>query len=90
MRLRGIGTTLSGDLFVAFSTANPDIGERRGQLGLPADITPCTVRMHPNLALTTLFEAAVDATEEANVNALVAAEGAEGIYRLQLKAIRFA
>ncbi len=38
--------------------------------------------MHPNLALTPLFEAAVDATEEAIVNALVAAEAAEGIYRL--------
>lgn len=81
-RLGGVGTSTSGDLFVAFSTANPDIGEQVGQFGAPVDYTPCTVRMHPNLALTPLFEAAVDATEEAIVNALVAAEAAEGIYRL--------
>lgn len=81
-RLGGIGATTSGDLFVAFSTANPDIGERMGQDGSPVESSPCAVRMHPNLALTSLFEAAVDATEEAIVNALVAAEAAEGIYRL--------
>lgn len=81
-RLGGIGGTLSGDLFVAFSTANPDIGEKMGEFGKPAAFAPCTVKMHPNLALTALFEAAVDATEEAIVNALVAAEAAEGIYRL--------
>lgn len=81
-RLGGIGASLSGDLFVAFSTANPEIGERMGESGKPPEITPYTVAMHPNLALTSLFEAVADATEEAIVNALVAAQAAEGIYRL--------
>jgi len=81
-RLGGVGSTLSGDLFVAFSTANPEIGERMGQYGKPAEIAPHTVKMHPNLALTGLFEATIDATEEAILNALVAAEAAEGSYRL--------
>lgn len=83
-RLGGVGTTTSGDLFVAFSTANGDIGERAGEFGKPTDITPHSVSMHPNLALTSLFEAAIDATEEAIVNAMVGAEAGEGIYRLHV------
>jgi L-aminopeptidase/D-esterase-like protein len=38
--------------------------------------------MYPNLALTPLFEAVIDATEEAILNAMVAAEAAEGADRL--------
>lgn len=79
-RLGGVGTSLSGDIFLAFSTANPEVGERLGEV--PANPTPYEVRMHPNLALTPLFEAAIDATEEAIVNALVGADGAEGANRL--------
>jgi len=83
-RLGGVGTSLSGDLFVAFSTANPDIGERIDALpSLPA-VAPYEVKMHPNLALSALFEATIDATEEAILNALVAADAAEGIYRLHI------
>lgn len=82
-RLGGVGNSLSGDLFVAFSTANPNIGERMAARG-PAEFAPHTVEMHPNLALTTLFEATVEATEEAILNALVVAEAAEGIYRLHV------
>lgn len=76
-RLGGIGTTLSGDIFVAFSTANADIGES-------AAYSPKAnnVEMHPNTALTALFEATVDATEEAILNALVAADAAEGANQL--------
>jgi L-aminopeptidase/D-esterase-like protein len=53
----------SGDLFLAFSTANPGAGD-------PTRVA--TVRMLPNDDMGPLFEATVAATEEAIVNALVA------------------
>jgi D-aminopeptidase len=53
----------SGDLFVAFSTANPDAGAAEGIVDL---------KMLPNDRMDRLFEATVGATEEAIVNALVA------------------
>jgi len=60
----------SGDIFIAFSTANPDAA------------TPAGVRhveMLPNDEMGPVFEATVEATEEAVVNALVAAETMTGI-----------
>lgn len=59
----------SGDIFIAFSTANPDAGAAEGivQLG-----------MLPNDRMDALFEATVGATEEAIVNALVAARTMTG------------
>ena len=59
----------SGDIFLAFSTANFDAAKPEG-----------TVRaeMLPNDRLNPLFEATVQATEEAIVNALVAAEPMTG------------
>jgi L-aminopeptidase/D-esterase-like protein len=60
----------SGDIFIAFSTANPGAGARTG---LP------TPQMLPNDQLSPLFLATVQATEEAIVNALVAAETMTGI-----------
>ena len=53
----------SGDLFLAFSTANPHAGEADGLVALS---------MLPNDRMGALFEATVGATEEAIVNALVA------------------
>jgi L-aminopeptidase/D-esterase-like protein len=53
----------SGDLFIAFSTANPRAGEAKG---------PVSLEMWPNARMGALFEATVGATEEAIVNALVA------------------
>jgi len=53
----------SGDLFLAFSTANPDAGAESGVVALT---------MLPNDRMNALFEATVGATEEAIVNALVA------------------
>lgn len=79
-RLGGIGDSASGDIFIAFSTANPDVGERMGESF--ADPTPYTVQMHPNAILSPLFKATVDATEEAILNALVTADAAEGANRL--------
>jgi D-aminopeptidase len=58
-----------GDVFIAFSTANPDLGEA----GKPVALT-----MLPNDRMDPLFEATVGATEEAIVNALVAGRTARG------------
>lgn len=69
-RVGGNGDNWSGDIFVAFSTAalgNPD------QLGIRA------VELYPNEKMDALFEAVAQATEEAILNALVAAETMTGI-----------
>jgi D-aminopeptidase len=68
-RTGGVASNSSGDIFVAFSTANAGSG---GKEGVP------NVRMLPNDRTTEIFEATVDATEEAIVNALVAAETMTG------------
>ncbi len=60
----------SGDIFIAFSTANP------GAVGAKAIHQ---VTMLPNEALNPIFLATVQATEEAVVNAMVAAETMTGI-----------
>jgi L-aminopeptidase/D-esterase-like protein len=59
----------SGDLFVAFSTANPRAADKEGTPG---------VQMLPNDRMGPLFEATVGATEEAIVNALVAGRTMRG------------
>ncbi len=59
----------SGDIFVALSTANPGAGGS-------ANAVPLT--MLPNDRLNPIFEATVQATEEAIINALVAAETMTG------------
>jgi D-aminopeptidase len=60
----------SGDIFVAFSTANAEAAKSNGIRDL---------KMLPNDQLNPLFEATVQATEEAIVNALVAAETMTGV-----------
>ncbi|HVG61776.1 MAG TPA: P1 family peptidase [Hyalangium sp.] len=55
----------SGDLFIAFSTANPEAGRAEGLASLT---------MFPNDRMSPLFEATVQATEECIINAMVAAE----------------
>src|SRR5579862_511025 len=59
----------SGDIFIAFSTANPDAGRTSGQVN---------VTMVPNDEMNPLFEATAQATEEAIVNAMVGAETMTG------------
>jgi D-aminopeptidase len=59
----------SGDIFLAFSTANPSAARRDGIASLS---------MLPNERMGGLFDATVHATEEAIVNALVAAESMTG------------
>src|SRR4029453_8069453 len=60
----------SGDIFVAFSTANPEAAKPTGTIQL---------MMLPNDRMNPLFEATVQATEEAIVNALIAAETMTGV-----------
>jgi len=60
----------SGDIFIAFSTANAGAGSRSGTK---------RVDMLPNDSMSAFFHATVQATEEAIVNALVAAETMTGI-----------
>ncbi|MBN1222414.1 MAG: P1 family peptidase [Candidatus Aminicenantes bacterium] len=69
-KLGGFGSNTSGDIFIAFSTANSGASKREGII---------EVDMLPNDRLSPLFLATVQATEEAIVNALVAAETMTGI-----------
>ena len=65
----GRGGDSSGDIFVAFSTANPEASKASGL---------ANVTMLPNERINPLFIATVQAVEEAIVNALVAAETMTG------------
>ena len=60
----------SGDIFIAFSTANPGAIGAKGVRDL---------KMLPNQQLNPIFLATVQATEEAIVNAMIAAETMKGI-----------
>ena len=68
-RMGGKGENSSGDIFVAFSTANA---------GTAVDSGVPRVAMLPNPRLNPLFHATVQATEEAIINALLAAETMTG------------
>jgi D-aminopeptidase len=72
-RVGGHAENGSGDLMIAFSTANPRAGAESGIASL---------EMLPNSQIDPLFYATVQATEEAIVNAMVAAgtmTGANGV-----------
>jgi D-aminopeptidase len=60
----------SGDIFIAFSTANPHADREPG---------PNTVQTVSNERISPLFTATVEATEEAIVNALVAGKTMTGV-----------
>ena len=66
----GRGENGSGDIFIAFSTANPSAFQR-------SDFTKLDEL--PNDLINPLFDATVQAVEEAIINAMVAAETIEGI-----------
>ena len=73
-RLGGVSNDGSGDIFIAFSTAHDGM--------LSEDMLSADLRMHPNNALSPLFRATIEATEEAIVNAMVVADsmiGADGL-----------
>ncbi len=79
-RMGGIGANSSGDIFLAFSTANRGLHQPEALAHGPnAQISPIPVQMLPNEALTVLFEAVAEATEEAILNALCAATTMRGV-----------
>jgi L-aminopeptidase/D-esterase-like protein len=60
----------SGDIFIAFSTGNPRAAAAKA---------PASVSMVPNEELNPVFEATVQATEEAIINAMLGAETMTGV-----------
>lgn len=66
----GMGGNSSGDIFIGFSTANPDAFSRSGNV---------QVNMLSNDQIDPLFNAVIQATEEAIMNVLFAAETTTGI-----------
>jgi L-aminopeptidase/D-esterase-like protein len=73
----GRGEDSSGDIFLAFSTASPGSGSD----------SVATILMLSNNRMNPLFEATVQATEEAIVNAMVAARTMEGVNENTVQAI---
>jgi D-aminopeptidase len=69
-RVGSIGGNSSGDIFLAFSTANPGAFKREGVKEL---------KMLPNDALDPLFAGVIQAVEESVLNALTAAQTMKGI-----------
>ena len=69
-RVGGTGANSSGDIFIAFSTANPGAARETGRTAL---------EWLPNGDLSPFFAATIEATEEAIVNAMVGAETMTGI-----------
>ena len=65
----GLGENSSGDIFIAFSTANPGAGK---------EANLATLKMLPNDRINPIFAATVQATEEAIINAMIAAETMTG------------
>ena len=77
-RTGAVGGNGSGDLFIAFSTANA----AASQPGHATDL-----KMVPNESLDALFAATVQATEEAIVNAMVAATDMTGVDDHEVRAL---
>ncbi|MBA2626449.1 MAG: P1 family peptidase, partial [Gemmatimonadales bacterium] len=73
-----IASNFSGDIFVAFSTANAPG---------PADSARTRVMMMANERMDPLFGATVEATEEAVTNAMIAAETMTGVDDLRVYAL---
>jgi L-aminopeptidase/D-esterase-like protein len=78
-RQGGFGGNSSGDIFIAFSTANPRAWHD--------DVPVRDVRMLPNDRITPLFQATAQATEAAITNALLAAETMTGANDLRVYAM---
>jgi D-aminopeptidase len=77
-KMGGLGSNSSGDIYVAFSTANPNAAQTSGHP---------TATFIPNEEITTVFEATVQATEESIVNAMVAAETMTGANEVRVYAL---
>ncbi|HQV03345.1 MULTISPECIES: P1 family peptidase [unclassified Novosphingobium] len=77
-RQGGFGGNSSGDIFVAFSTANPNIW---------SNSKPSSVQMIGNSEMSPLFKATAQATEAAITNALLAAQTMTGADDLRVHAL---
>jgi D-aminopeptidase len=80
-RVGGTGGHTSGDLFIAFATGNR-LPSWKGLDDQPRGLDTLDVRMAGDAVIDRLFDAVIEATEEAIVNALVAATtvvGRDGI-----------
>jgi len=77
-RMGGYGGNSSGDIFVAFSTANART---------TVDTGVARVDMIPNARINPLFYATVQATEEAILNAMLAAGTMTGANDLRVHAL---
>jgi D-aminopeptidase len=77
-RIGGLGQNSSGDIFIAFSTANSRFAR---------DTAAAAVRMLPNDRINSIFRATVQATEEAILNAMLAAETMTGVDDLRIHAL---
>jgi L-aminopeptidase/D-esterase-like protein len=77
-RMGGIGGNSSGDIFIAFSTANRDAS---------APDQVATVRAIPNEGINPVFEATIDATSEAILNSMLAAKTMTGANGLRVYAL---
>lgn len=86
-RVGGIGHNMSGDIFLAFSTANeipvnqprPVEGESRSSIE--------KVKVVEDMAMSTLFEGTADCVEEAIYNSLFMAETMVGFERHKVEAL---
>ncbi len=77
-RMGGVGGDSSGDIFVAFSTANPGAAVKTGHPSMT---------YVPNEEINPIFEATAQATEESITNALVAAITMTGVNDLKVTAL---
>lgn len=69
-RLGDIGRETSGDIFIAFSTANSQLHSQQKE--------NISVALYPNALLNPIFEGAVQAVEESILNAQIAAKTTTG------------
>ena len=77
-RMGGIAGAGSGDLFLAFSTARPGTADKLGVISVP---------MLDDERIDPLYESTVQATEEAIINALLAAKTMTGADYLRVPAL---
>jgi D-aminopeptidase len=93
-RTGSVSGNFSGDIFLAFSTANLDIATKTAEIQSKF-LSGNSLKSHmcleavllPNEAMDPLFTATVESTEEAIINALIAAETMVGIDGHRLTAI---
>lgn len=78
-RIGGMGYNGSGDIFVGFTTANRRAAAERGEV--------VALEMLPNDRIDPLIVASVQATEEAILNAMLAAETMTGVNGFRVSAL---